>query len=164
MIEAIANQLGYSVSQTREVWSPFSRALDAGVELNRLYTLEPERAEQTMAEFVGAAKEEIEASAGGLIVYRLKGAEPKFASPMEYGGHYLEVDRELLANGLEKSNVALVIEGGPETYLDFVSDLPATVFVWNSLETNMSLEEMEEMRSGKFIDLSQLKQEACIGS
>jgi hypothetical protein len=164
MIEAIANQLGCSVSQASEVWSPFSRALDAGAELNRLYALEPDRAEQLMATYVDAAKQEIEASAGGLIVYRLKGAEPKFASPMEYGGHYLEVDRELLAYGLEKSKLALVIEGGPETYLDFVSDLPATVFVWNSLETNMSQKELEAMRSGAFIDLSQLKQEACIGS
>ncbi|MEQ1936371.1 MAG: hypothetical protein ABL962_21150, partial [Fimbriimonadaceae bacterium] len=87
------------------------------------------------------------------------------ASPMQYGGHYLEQDRQLLDFATASCQVALVIEGGPETYLDFVSDLPAEVFMWDEVSTGTSREVMKQMRPGELLPLNDLnKSEVGIGS
>ncbi len=165
MTIALAQELGFTPELAVEVLSPFSRALEAGLDLNRLQSEQPEEAERHMANYVARIYAELNgAGKNNLIVYRLRGAEPKFASPMQYGGHYLEVDRGLLTAANERCEVVIVVEGGSETYLDFVSDLPAKTFAWNTAETGTSIEMMKEMRSGDLLDLNDLKQEATIGS
>jgi hypothetical protein len=68
---------------------------------------------------------------------------------MQYGGLFLERDRELLEFAKSKGEVWLYIDAGPGAYLDFVSDLPADVFAWDAIQTGFSLEEMRKLRPGK---------------
>jgi hypothetical protein len=154
---AIASRLGFSMEQTTLIPSPFARALAVGDDLNALFTEKPEQGEAKLVTFVSQVQAEIEGvTPGGLIIYRLVGAEPLFASPMQYGGHYLERDRQLLDLAKASCKVALVIEGGPETYLDFVSDLPAHVFMWDEVSTGTSREVMKQMRLGELLPLNDL--------
>lgn len=88
-------------------------------------------------------------TAGEKIVYRLSGVDPAKATPMQYGGLFLERDRELLALAKARGEVWLLVDAGPGAYLDFVSDLPADVFCWNARETGFSLSEMRKLRQGR---------------
>lgn len=81
------------------------------------------------------------------IIYELFGADPSFSTPMEYGGHFLEVDREILST-YEKRFRMIFLVGGQEAFLDFVSDLPAEIFAWDVKGTGVSVAEMRKMRKG----------------
>ncbi len=66
------------------------------------------------------------------ICYIIDGAYPTSATPMQYGGFFLERDRELLESiNLAAFNLILVA-GSQEPYIDFVSDLPAQAFAWEA--------------------------------
>jgi len=134
-----------------EVFSPFSCAISKNLDLNSLYKSDPDAAEKEFKSFVQHVEREIDialnSKADG-IFYRLQGAEPKFATPMEYGGHYLEVDRALLQHASTARMNVLCIEGGPEAYIDFVSDLPAQVFAWDLEQTGFSVSALRKMRTG----------------
>jgi hypothetical protein len=81
------------------------------------------------------------------IIYELFGADPSFSSPMEYGGHFLEVDREILS-AYEKRFRVIFLVGGQEAFLDFVSDLPGEIFAWDVKGTGVSVAEMRKLRKG----------------
>ena len=134
-----------------EILSPFSRAIQNGLNLNALYKKSPESADAELNEMIRLVEREIaivlESKADG-IFYRLACAEPEFATPMEYGGHYLEVDRALLGQAAGARMTVLCVEGGPEVYLDFVSDLPAKVFAWNLDRTGFTVDDVRKMRPG----------------
>jgi hypothetical protein len=66
---------------------------------------------------------------------------------MQYGGHYLERDRELLQSAADTFTV-LFIAGQEELYIDFVSDLPASVFAWDRDLTQVSASEVRTSRTG----------------
>ena len=89
----------------------------------------------------------IEHGADG-ILYQLYGAEPGHCSPMQYGGHFLDRDRELLGEITDATANVLFVVGGEGTYLDFLSDLPAHVFAWDSLSTGVSVADIRAMRNG----------------
>lgn len=83
------------------------------------------------------------------FAYRLTGPEPAKATPMQYGGFFLERDRELLSEIKPRGDVWLFVDAGADAYLDFVSDLPAEVFAWDARSTGFSLVEMRQLRPGK---------------
>ena len=67
---------------------------------------------------------------------------------MQYGGYYLERDRELLQE-IEAARLnVLCVVGDEEVFIDFVSDLPAQVFAWDSRATSVSSAYVRELRKG----------------
>ncbi len=82
------------------------------------------------------------------MLYRLHGAHPSHTSPMQYGGYYLERDREILEEITDARFNLLFIVGSEGTYIDFVSDLPAHVFAWDERASGVTLEEVRQMRTG----------------
>jgi hypothetical protein len=134
-----------------EVVNPFGRALLKGIDLNQELRNDPETGNNLLSELVQETRRDIasvlEAGASG-ILYRLHGASPAHCSPMQYGGFYLERDRELLGEAVERGFTLLFIVGDEETYLDFVSDLPAHAIAWDVRRTGYSLNAMREMRTG----------------
>jgi hypothetical protein len=130
-----------------EVMNPFGRAVQFRLPLSTLLREEPERGQEELERLVQVTRDDIEtailAGADG-IFYRLLGAEPAHSTPMEYGGFYLERDRELLQEVAEARLNVIYVEGGPETYIDFVSDLPAHVFAFQTGD----LGSVREMRKG----------------
>lgn len=105
------------------VLNPFGRALREGLDLNALLRTDPEAGAAELDRLCAETAAEL-ASTSDSIVYRLVGAEPRYCTPMQYGGFYLERDRELLASVQGKDRIELLLEGN-DAYLDFVSDLPA---------------------------------------
>jgi len=67
---------------------------------------------------------------------------------MQYGGFYLERDRELLSSVPAVVTRVLLVPGGEDVFLDFVSDLPAEVFAWDSRASGFSSEYVRGMRQG----------------
>lgn len=136
---------------------PFLRAERRGIPILELFSRDLESAEDLLSQLVSETREEI-GGAPGSILYRVGGTEPSKATPMQYGGLFLEKDRELLEFALEmradaqsgaKGEVWLVVNGGEGTYLDFVSDLPADVFCWDALRTGFPLAEVRRLRTGR---------------
>jgi hypothetical protein len=66
---------------------------------------------------------------------------------MEYGGHFLEVDRQLLSGVIDARFNALYVRGGSEPYIDFVSDLPAHAFAWDP-QSGVTVAQVREVRQG----------------
>lgn len=90
----------------------------------------------------------LDAGADG-IFYRLNGATSRESTPMQYGGHFLEHDRKLLEEVKGAPlNVLYVVGGEEDVYLDFVSDLPARLFAWDSVATGMDSATIRTMRDG----------------
>jgi hypothetical protein len=89
-----------------------------------------------------------DSAAHSILLYRLAGAVPEVCTPMEYGGYFLERDRELLATLVRRAVVILYVQGGPGVYLDFVSDLSAEVLAWNQSTTGVSVSELSKIRDG----------------
>jgi hypothetical protein len=133
-----------------EVLSPFSRAIAKRIKLSQMLCEEPKKGEEVLTGLIQQTKSEMEsahkAGADG-VFYRLQGAEPAHSSPMEYGGHYLEVDREILTPANGEINL-VYIEGGPETYIDFVSDLPGSIFAWDCERTGIPVSALRRLRQG----------------
>lgn len=133
------------------IQSPFGRSLAEGVDLNALHRESPEAGEAKLAEYIAATQAEIElayaAGADGMI-YALHGAVPNHCSPMQYGGLYLERDREILSAAKDRGFTLLFIVGDEEAYLDFVSDLPAHAIAWDVDRTGFTVSQMRELRSG----------------
>jgi len=67
---------------------------------------------------------------------------------MQYGGNYLERDRELLQSAREAQLTVLFVAGQDELYIDFVSDLPASVFAWDRDLSKISASEVRASRLG----------------
>lgn len=129
----------------KEVLNPFGRALAQGISFFEIAEADPLKAESLLRGWVEETKLEIAALTE--FVYRLQGAEPECSTPMQYGGWFLERDREILESVRPNQHVTLWIDGGEGTYIDFVSDLPATVFAWDAEATGFSVEEMMGLRS-----------------
>lgn len=133
-----------------EVLNPFGLAQAEGVNLNELIYTDPEAGNQKLDELVektrGAIRAALDSGADG-VFYRLIGAEPSQTTPMQYGGYYLERDRELLAEVSETPSV-LFIDAGEDAYMDFVSDLPAAFFAWDIDKSDVSVARMRSLRPG----------------
>ena len=132
------------------VANPYGQAEASGEDLNALWRNDPAAGAARTNELANATKAAIaNAKSAGVdgFVYALSGAEPGRCTPMQYGGLYLEVDREILCS-IQDSLVVVLIEGGEGAYLDFVSDLPAQVFAWDSAATGFSVSEIRALRPG----------------
>ncbi len=138
--------------QVVELLNPFGRARLSGLDINRLLADDPaegakelERlAVQTHAQIV----QSLESGADG-VFYRVVGATPDASTPMEYGGHHLEIDRAILVEFEDAFNVLFV--EGTDPYLDFVSDLPARFFGWEVEKSPMTVGEVRTLRQGALI-------------
>lgn len=102
--------------------------------------------DQAVQKCVQLARGALQVGAIG-VLYEIRGATPSECTPMEYGGLYLERDRELL-EALKDSGANVLYVGGREPYLDFVSDLPAHVFAWDVALSEISVGEVRAMRPG----------------
>jgi hypothetical protein len=120
-------------------------------ELKEVLATDPDAGNERLRSLCDEIRAEVEQAledgADG-VVYVVTGAEPDHCTPMEYGGHFLERDRELLQFCRERATTVVFIEGGPETYFDFVSDLPADVFAWDCRKSNVPPERIRSMRNG----------------
>lgn len=134
-----------------EVVNPFGKARIRGIDLNEMIRLDPEIGAIELDEIVDETRLEIrEALAHGAegILYRLHGARELFCTPMQYGGHYLEKDRELLDEFAGNAFNLLFVVGNNDLYLDFVSDLPAHAFGWDVRGSGISVNQVRDMRPG----------------
>lgn len=133
-----------------EVLNPLGLALAEGENPNRLLD-EPEVAARELDRWAEQCREALaNALASGVdgIFYRLRGAEPPYSTPMEFGGFHLERERELLEEiGDARFNV-LLADGAAETYLDFLTDLPAHAFAWDEARVPFTATQVREMRPG----------------
>jgi len=127
---------------------PFRRAEKAGIPIVELFEKDIASGDDILAKMVSETRKEI-LGANEPILYILSGPEPAKTTPMQYGGHFLEKDRELLEFANERGEVWLYVDAGPGAYLDFVSDLPAEVFAWDAVKTGFSLNEMRKLKTGK---------------
>jgi hypothetical protein len=139
------------VLKIREVVNPLGRAIRHGFDLNGLLGADPEEGANELDRLCDEVRKECEdAAESGFdgILYRIVGAEPEHSTPMQYGGFYLERDRELLEEASDAAFNLLFVEGGEEAYFDFVSDLPANAFAWDIDASNVSVVQMRAMRKG----------------
>ncbi len=146
---ALAEDTGQAV--LAEVLSPLGRALVDGCGLNDAIRDDPAAGQIALDAYVADTRLAIHAAmAAGAdgVFYRLQGAVPAISTPMQYGGLYLERDRELLAEIEDARLNILSVEGGPEPYLDFVADLPAHVLAWDSRASGIGADAVRAMRRG----------------
>ncbi len=134
-----------------EVLSPFGRALRTQGRFLQLMHDDPSEGAKRLDALADETKRDLdqclESGADG-IFYRLDGAYPSAATPMEYGGHFLEVDRGLM-EGIQEARVNLLwIEGEVDPFLDFVSDIPAHLFGWNVRQSGIAVSAVRAMRLG----------------
>lgn len=134
-----------------DVANPFGLALKKGIDINRALRDDPSAGGQVLDSLVAEVRERIlaglECGADG-IFYRLHGATPRHCSPMQYGGHFLERDRELLCEASDARLNVLFVAGGEEIYVDFISDLPAHVFAWDGDLSDLTAEAVRTSRRG----------------
>ena len=134
-----------------EVANPFGLALGKGIDLNQALKNDPSAGGEVLDGLVeevrGQIRSGLDAGADG-IFYRLHGAHPSHCTPMQYGGHYLERDRELLQEAEGAAMNVLFVAGPEEIYIDFVSDLPAEVFAWDYDLSKLSAKEVRSLRNG----------------
>lgn len=128
------------------VLSPLARAIQASHHVVSLLADNPAEGDQFLAELVAQTREHIEAT-NGPFNYVIAGAEPSFSTPMQYGGHFLELDRELI--GDRKPVITLI--GGSETYIDVVSDLAETYLLWNPASITEDPQEVAKMTRARII-------------
>lgn len=131
-----------------EVKSPFAR-------LEGIYeTLEanPQTGDALISEAVASTKTDLtKAVSSGVdgIFYVLAGANPTDSTPMQYGGHFLEVDRDLLTVASESLPTAIYLQGA-DVYFDFVCDLPGDAMGWNASKNEIDLQSAKAICSKPF--------------
>ncbi len=145
------NESGVSVV---EVTNPFGLSLQRDLNLNQLLKDDPKEGNRILGELCDETQGDInrafEAGADG-IIYRLYGARARHCTPMQYGGYYLERDRELL-QGVQDALFSMVfVVGDEDVYLDFVSDLPAKAFGWDIKSSQVPISEVRDMRQGALV-------------
>lgn len=137
-----------------EITNPFGLALQREIDLNQILKDDPKAGNRLLGELVDEAKRDIdlafEVGSDG-ILYRLYGARARHCTPMQYGGYYLERDRELLEDAKDAVFNAIFVVGEEDVYLDFVSDLPAHAFGWDFKETQIPATEVRKMRNGALL-------------
>lgn len=135
----------------KTIANPFAEARHEGVDLVAELASSVAEGNKRLDDFCEAVQERIaEALSQGFdgILYRLAGANPTDASPMEYGGFFLERDRELLEFAASATCNVLLVEPGRDAYIDFVSDLPAHIFAWDIASSGIDLAAVRALRSG----------------
>lgn len=134
-----------------EIPNPFGLAQSQGIDVNRLVRENPAEGgrelDRLTAETRAAINDAFARGADG-ILYRLHGANPEWCTPMQYGGFHLDRDRDLLESTSKGQFNILFVVGDKDVYFDFVSDLPAHAFAWDSVTTGVSCAQMRTIRRG----------------
>ena len=132
------------------VVSPLGKAMRTGVALTKILSDDLKAGARKLEELTEQARAEmreaLEQGADGLF-YELDGAYPSQTTPMEYGGHFLEVDRQLLEEVKGARFNVLYVCGDKDPYVDFVIDLPAHAFAWDTT-SGVEFEEVRRQRDG----------------
>ncbi len=130
--------------------SPLTVALKQDLDIFNELESDPEAGNQTLDRLVAttqvAINDALHAGADG-ICYLIEGASPDVSTPMQYGGFFLERDREILAAFTDARFNLIAIAGTSEPYIDFVSDLPANAFAWQT-ESGWTPAQVAELRTG----------------
>jgi hypothetical protein len=134
-----------------QVLNPFGLSIERGVNLNDLHDQSIEKGSDALSELsetiIQQIQAGIDAGADG-VFYVLRGARGAFCTPMQYGGLYLELDREIL-NHFESTLMNVIyVDGNDDLYIDFVSDLPAHVFAWDSELSTFDSDYVRTFRNG----------------
>lgn len=134
--------------QVVEVHGPLGRH-----DLQQVWSVDPfEGAKQTEA-IADTVVEECRCAAqtdACAILYRLYGAAPSMATPMEYGGRYLEEDRRILAAAGDMPVIVDVL-GEAEIYLDCISDLSFDAWTWRLTADNPQPESTQSLKPVPFL-------------
>lgn len=134
-----------------QVVNPFGQALAKGIDLNSALDADPSKGDAILQslrqEVIDQGLQALERGADG-IFYVLLGARGSFCTPMQYGGHYLEVDREILEAWSDARLNVVFVAGNDDVYIDFVSDLPAHVFAWDVEASTFDAAYVRTLRSG----------------
>ena len=137
------------------VMSPLGRALNRDEDILSLLTKDPTKGAERLAALEDQTREEMTSSLDGGadgVFYFLDGASPSHSTPMEYGGHFLEIDRRLLQEFAHATFNLLYVSGKSEPYIDFVSDLPAHGFAWDQA-SGITAQEVRSMRQGALMGI-----------
>ena len=151
--------------------SPLTLSIKKGLDLSASLDGNPQQGNELLDQMVNDVAQGVNmAAANGAdgIFYVLDGAYPEQSTPMQYGGYFLERDRELLELAKDLKFNLVFVEGTDEVYLDTVSDLPAHAFGWRMKETGFPPEMMKPNRPGPYASFDELgdiqirtQQEAC---
>lgn len=134
-----------------ETLNPFGLCLSENVDINAELRNNPVKGNEILSEMVNKVSRhigEIMKSGADGVFYRLIGAEPKYTSPMQYGGYYMEHDNNLLSSVRDARCNVLFIEGGEYVYMDFVHDIPASLLAWDEKSSGLSFDEVKQYHSG----------------
>lgn len=151
-----AAELGHAIDANPDsavlatVLSPLGRALERELHIMNELHGDVDKGNELLTKLVDETQQEMHSSlehgADG-VFYVLDGAHPGVTTPMEYGGHFLEVDRQLLNSVIDARFNVLYVRGESEPYIDFVSDLPAHAFAWDP-RSGVSVAQVRQMRQG----------------
>ena len=151
--------------------SPLTLSIQKGLALPASLDGNPKEGNELLDQMVSDVARDVErAATSGAdgIFYVLDGAYPAHSTPMQYGGYFLERDRELLELANDFRFNIVFVEGTDEVYLDTVSDLPAHAFGWRMKETGFTPEMMKPNRPGPYASFDGMsdiqirtQQEAC---
>lgn len=137
-----------------EITNPFGLALQREIDLNTELKEDPKQGNRILGDLCDEVQRDInqafEVGADG-IIYRIYGARGRHCTPMQYGGFYLERDRELLSGVQDALFNMIFVVGEDDVYLDFVSDLPAHAFGWDYDESKIPVSEVRSMRQGALV-------------
>lgn len=134
----------FDVSRLTEVRGLGVRAFEqTETDLLALLKDNPEAGHAWIAEQSAAIVAEAKQAEHG-VLYRLGGCDPAHTSPMEYGGVFVPAETAILEQ-LPAPRVVWV-EPAPDTYFDFVADIPCDVFGWDTAH-GPSVREMRTLRS-----------------
>jgi hypothetical protein len=130
------------------IQSPLSVAMFRSLDIVEKLASDPEGGEETLSALSAECKSRVESvkqQGGHGILYFLNGAHPEVTSPMQYGGYFLEVDRELLSHASDMELNILFIAGRDEDiYLDVVGDLPPPVVGWDNATITIPVDQARQ--------------------
>jgi len=151
IVSSIAHASPEDKAVLAQVVNPFGRALSKGIDLNAELDADPGKGDQILQalkqEVIDQGLTALEHGADG-VFYVLLGARGAFCTPMQYGGHYLEDDREILQTWSEARLNVVFVAGNDDVYIDFVSDLPAHLFAWDVEASTFDASYVRTLRSG----------------
>jgi hypothetical protein len=133
------------------VASPLGRAMAKGIDIHTQLHDDPAEGAEVLDGLVSetrtAMTDALDQGADG-ICYEIEGASPEFCTPMQFGGHFLELDRELMEEISEAKFNMMWIKPKRDPYLDFVSDIPAHALAWDMNGSGRAPAEIRTLREG----------------
>lgn len=134
-----------------EVVSPLGRALRRDIDLSETLDADPELGARWFDGLRQETLDEIESAlsqgADG-VFYVVDGAYAAATTPMQYGGYYLEGDRDLLRSARKGAVTVAYVQGEEDVYLDFVADLPADALAWDYEHLGLGIAAVRQLRTG----------------